>query len=77
MERNVYEMSEEERKKEGIDQLPENLWEAIKIAEKSRWLRETLGDPLFFKFIENKKIEWEKYRSQITSYELEQYLPVL
>ncbi len=76
-ERNVYKMSDEERKNEGIDQLPENLWEAIKIAEKSDWLREILGDPLFFKFIENKKIEWEKYRSQVTSYELERYLPIL
>lgn len=76
-ERNVYKMSDEERRKEGIDQLPENLWEAIKIAEKSDWLRKTLGDPLFFKFIENKKIEWEKYRSQVTYYELERYLPVL
>jgi len=77
VEKNVYEMSEEERKREGIGQLPENLWEAIKVAEKSEWLRKTLGDPLFFKFIENKKIEWEKYRSQVTSYELEQYLPIL
>ncbi len=76
-ERNIYEMSKDERDREGIDQLPENLWEAIKIAEKSHWLRKTLGDSLFFKFIENKKIEWEKYRSQVTSYELEQYLPIL
>ncbi|MCK4419518.1 glutamine synthetase, partial [Candidatus Aerophobetes bacterium] len=74
---NVYKMSEEEREAAGIRQLPENLWEAIKIAEKSDWLKKTLGERLFFKLIENKKIEWQNYRSQVTSYELEQYLPVL
>jgi len=75
--RNVYEMDEEEQKRAGIAHLPENLWEAIKIAEKSDWLRKTLGNHLFFKFIENKKMEWQNYRSQVTSYELEKYLSVL
>ncbi len=74
---NVYKMNEEERKDKGIGQLPENLWEAIKTAEKSVWLKETLGEPLFLKLIENKRIEWEDYRSRVTSYELEQYLPIL
>ena len=74
---NVYKMSAEERKGKGIGQLPENLWEAIKVAEESVWLKETLGEPLFFKLIENKRIEWENYRSRVTSYELEQYLPIL
>jgi len=74
---NVYKMSEKEREKMGIGRLPENLWEAIKIAEKSDWLKKTLGDRLFSKLIENKRIEWENYRSRVTSYELEQYLPIL
>lgn len=74
---NVYKMSGEERKEKGIGQLPENLWQAIKVAEESVWLKETLGEPLFFKLIENKRIEWENYRSRVTSYELEQYLPIL
>lgn len=74
---NVYKMSGEERREKGIGQLPENLWQAIKVAEESVWLKETLGEPLFFKLIENKRIEWENYRSRVTSYELEQYLPIL
>ena len=74
---NVYKMSGEERKEKGIGQLPENLWQAIKVAEESIWLKKTLGEPLFFKLIENKRIEWENYRSRVTSYELEQYLPIL
>ncbi len=74
---NVYRMTSEEKEKAGITQLPENLWEAIKIAEKSDWLKNTLGEELFEKFIANKKIEWEKYRAQVTSHELEQYFSLL
>jgi len=77
VEANLYEMSEEERKREGISRLPENLWEAIKLAEKSEWLKKTLGEGLFFKLMESKKVEWENYRCQVTSYELEKYLSIL
>ena len=77
VDRNVYEMTEDERKKEGIGILPASLYEAIRLAEDSKLVRKTLGDHIFFSLIENKKIEWEKYRSQITKYELDEYLPVL
>jgi len=75
--RNVYELTEKEREKLGIKQLPEDLWEAILIAEKSELLRRTLGDEVFESLIENKKIEWERYRAQVTEWELRNYLPVL
>jgi glutamine synthetase len=77
VEQNVYEMKEEERKNLGIRQLPEDLWEAIKLAEASPLVRECLGEHVFTKFIANKKIEWENYRAQVTSYELERYLSIL
>jgi glutamine synthetase len=77
VERNVYEMSEEERKKFKIDSLPEDLYEAIKITEKSDLVRKALGEHVFHQFIENKKIEWERYRARVTDYELEQYFSIL
>jgi len=77
VERNVYEMSAEERAELGIGQLPEDLWEAIQVAEKSELLRKTLGDEVFRSLIENKKIEWERYRAQVTEWELGNYLPLL
>ncbi len=77
VERNVYEMCEEERCELGIGQLPEDLWEAIQLAEKSELLRKTLGDSVFESLIENKKIEWERYRAQVTEWEMSNYLPVL
>ncbi|MBA7612531.1 Glutamine synthetase [subsurface metagenome] len=77
IEENVYEMSEEERKKRGIDTLPASLQEAILLTEKSELVRKALGDHVFNAFIENKKIEWDQYRIQVTEYELKRYLPIL
>ncbi|HEX9976284.1 MAG TPA: glutamine synthetase family protein [Dehalococcoidales bacterium] len=77
VEENVYEMSAEERKERGIGTLPASLWEAVQLTEKSKLVREALGDHVFNAFIENKKIEWDRYRTQVTSYELEKYLPIL
>ncbi len=77
VERNVYEMTEEEREAHGIRRLPGDLADAIAAAEESELLRNTLGDHVFEKFIENKKIEWRNYRAQVTEYELDRYLPVL
>jgi glutamine synthetase len=77
IEENVYEMREEERQRLGIETLPASLLEAIHITEKSELVRKTLGDHVFTAFIENKKIEWDQYRTQVTQYELKRYLPIL
>ncbi len=77
IEGNVYEMSEAERVKRGIDTLPSSLWEAIKLTEKSELVRRALGDHVFDAFIKNKKIEWDEHRAQVTEYEIEKYLPLL
>jgi len=77
IEENVYEMTEKERQKRGIDTLPASLLEAIQITEKSELVRKALGDHVFDAFIANKKIEWHQYRIQVTEYELKKYLPIL
>jgi glutamine synthetase len=77
VEENVYKMTEEERLKRRIRQLPGSLLEAIQVTEKSQIVREALGDHVFERFIENKKVEWDRYRIQITSYEIDKYLPLL
>jgi glutamine synthetase len=77
VERNVYEMGEAERKRCKIDSLPEDLYEAIKVTEKSDLVKRALGDHVFHQFIENKMIEWERYRARVTDYELEQYFSIL
>jgi len=75
VEEDIYEMNPAERKAHGITDLPENLYAAIKETEKSELVRNVLGEHVFNKFIENKKIEWDQYRTHVSRYELEKYLP--
>ncbi|MFH1645727.1 MAG: glutamine synthetase family protein [Candidatus Omnitrophota bacterium] len=74
---NIYDMSEKDRKKRGVDSLPDDLFEAIKITEKSSLVKKALGDKVFEYFIRNKKDEWEEYRRQVTEYEKDKYLAIL
>ncbi len=76
-EQSAAEMSDAQRAKAGIEMLPLDLSQAIELAEGSELVRRALGDHVFGKFIENKKIEWANYRAQVTGYELEQYLTIL
>ncbi len=77
VESNIYEMSEEERISLGIGQLPENLHEATLLAARSDLLKRTLGEHVFSKLIENKKAEWNRFKQQVTQWELDNYLPIL
>ena len=77
VEEDIYEMNPAERRAHGITDLPENLYAAIKETEKSELVKNVLGDHVFNKFIENKKIEWDQYRIHVSKYELEKYLPMM
>jgi glutamine synthetase len=74
---NIYHMSEGQRARAGIKSLPEDLFEAIKITEKSEFVKKALGEELFYYFIRNKKMEWDEYKAQVTHYEIDKYLTVL
>jgi glutamine synthetase len=76
VEEDIYSMSGAEREARNIQSLPGSLYAAILECEKSQLVREAVGGHIFHKFIENKKIEWEMYRTQVTSYEIERYLPM-
>jgi glutamine synthetase len=77
IEQNIFEMSPADRTSRGIVTLPASLLEAIKLAEESELVKKALGDHVFTNFIENKKIEWDQYRTQVTEFELNRYLPIL
>ena len=73
----VYAMGDAERSRLGIESLPGSLSEAIVCMERSELVRRALGDHIFEKFIENKRIEWDAYRAQVHEYEIKRYLPIL
>ena len=77
VEEDIFEMNPAERKAHGITDLPGNLYAAILATEKSELVREVLGDHVFNKFIENKRIEWDGYRTHVSQFELDRYLSTL
>ncbi len=77
VERNVYNLSEEERQELNIETLPGDLFEAINAMESSEVMKKALGDHVFHSLIENKKLEWADYRAQVTDWEMKNYFPIL
>jgi glutamine synthetase len=77
MERNLYELSHDERIERGIEQLPETLGEAADEMSKSELVNKALGDHIFSRYVDLKREEWEEYRVQVSRWELDRYLPTL
>jgi glutamine synthetase len=71
---NLFELSQSEREKLGVKNLPENLKEAIELMQEDPLMRETLGDHIFTKFIELKEREWDDYSTAVTDWEIKRYL---
>jgi len=77
IEEDIFEMDEKAREKAGITSLPGSLYEAMMAVSKSKLVKETLGDHIFNKFIENKKVEWDLFRTHVSQFEIDRYLPML
>jgi glutamine synthetase len=74
VDRNIYVMTEDERKEAEITDLPSTLHNAIKYMRKDEIVKEALGNHIYNNFIEAKKMEWSAYRQQVSEWEREQYL---
>jgi glutamine synthetase len=72
--RNIYNMSDNEREQEHIPCLPGNLCEALKALENDSLIRETLGEHTYSRYMEAKMIEWNDYKMHISQWELDKYL---
>lgn len=71
---NIYNMTEEERIQLGIEALPTSLYEALEELKKDYFIQDCLGEQLSSKYIEAKMKEWNAYRSQVSQWELDEYL---
>lgn len=74
---NIYEMTDPERRARGIDYLPDDLFESLKEMEASDLVADTLGEQVFEYLLRNKRNEWDSYKSYVSPYEVDRYLPVL
>jgi glutamine synthetase len=74
---NLFAMTPEELAAEGIRSLPGSLNDAVIEMERSELVAETLGEHVFEWFIRNKRAEWAAYKTHISQFELDRYLPLL
>jgi glutamine synthetase len=77
METNLYHLTPEQRRNQGIVSLPETLGEAIDEFAGSELMRKAFGDHIFDNYVKLKRKEWDEYRIQLTQWELDRYLAVL
>lgn len=70
----IFEMTEKERLEAGIQSLPRNLYEAIHEMKKSEFMKDVLGEEVFYKYVTAKRMEWNEYTSQVTDWEIDRYL---
>jgi glutamine synthetase len=76
IERNLYDLTEEERQEMGVDHLPESLGQAIEEMAGSELVERALGSHVFPRYVDLKREEWLEYREQVTAWEIERYLPL-
>jgi len=74
---NLFELSGAELAAKGIVPLPSTLHDAVDEMERSKLLADILGEHVFEWFLRNKRAEWSAYRSEVSQFELDRYLPLL
>jgi glutamine synthetase len=72
---NLFELTHDEAEKLGMRPLPQSLSDALDAMEQSELVREALGEHIFEWFLRNKRAEWRGYKTNVTQWELERYLP--
>lgn len=77
VEKNIYALSDLDKEKYSIHHLPESLGHALSFMEESDLVKETLGEHIYDNFLHVKRSEWEKYRTQVTPWEINKYLQIL
>lgn len=71
---NIYEMNIEAREKEGIQNLPATLYEALIALSRDEVIQEALGFHVYNRFMHAKRLEWDNYRSRVHQWEIDEYL---
>lgn len=74
--KNIYRMSQRERRHLRIDELPGNLSEALDELEQDDLIKDTLGEHILERFVEAKREEWQDYIKTVSPWEVRRYLAI-
>jgi glutamine synthetase len=70
----LYGITPIEREEMGISSLPHDLFEAVRIAEGSDFLKDVLGPDVHRKLIETKLLEVDEFRLNVSALDLEKHM---
>ncbi len=76
VDKDIFKMSSAEMDEVGIQVMPGSLKEAIEELKNNPIAEATLGSHIFEKYIEAKEAEWDRYRTAVTDWELDEYLDI-
>lgn len=71
---NIYNMTDAERKKLNIENLPGTLIEAVEELKRDKFILGVLGEHVAENYIAAKENEWQKYRAHVSEWEIQEYL---
>jgi glutamine synthetase len=74
VEENIYSLDDESLVQKNIELLPTSLREALDELEKDDVLKGALGQHLFERYVDVKTKEWDEFKKQVTSWEIDTYL---
>ncbi len=74
VEENIYTLDDESLANKNIDVLPTSLSEALDELKKDKLMQDVLGEHLFERYIDVKTKEWDEFKKQVTSWEIDTYL---
>ena len=62
---------------QGVEALPGSLGEAVEALAGSELMSRALGEHIFPRYVELKRLEWDEYRIQVSEWEKRRYLSSL
>lgn len=71
---NIFEMTPEDRRSQGIDALPGSLEEALVALKQDQFIMDALGEHVTGQYIAGKEAEWDEYRTRVSSWERDKYI---
>lgn len=74
VDRNIYLMDDAERRRAGITDLPDTLFEAINFLDSDDVVMAAIGEHMGRTFVDAKRLEYQAYRREVSQWEIDTYL---
>ncbi|MEG0257893.1 MAG: type I glutamate--ammonia ligase [Christensenella sp.] len=72
--KNIYKLNDEEKKRHMIKRVPQNMFDAIDDFTDDPLMLEVMGESAYRKYLKGKKQEWSDYSTHVHEWERERYL---